>query len=142
MDGIINKISMAVLILVFVTMTYVIFMLFWPFQTIVVESPCKVITPVVKAGDRVYYEFNYKKLANRGTILSKQLVNNTIIFYPIEQSNIESGPGEILKIVSVCVPIYAPPGKYKLFVTAVYRISPIRNITKRWETEEFEVVKK
>lgn len=138
---IIDRTASGLLIGISIFTIYMVYLLFWPFQTVDVKSPCAVVTPVVQAGERVYYEVTYTKYANRSCIITKQLVNDTIIYYPMQASNVISTLGNVSKVISEKIPDYASPGKYKLFVTANYHISPFRNITKRWETEEFEVVK-
>lgn len=52
----------------------IIFMLVWPFKTVTVVQPMKILTPEVKAGDIIRYEIDYCRYIETDSSISWILI--------------------------------------------------------------------
>ena len=132
------------LILITVLGLYLIisYWLFWPYKPIVFQEQFQIQNEnkEVYPGDILFYSFKATKNMSRQVTITKQLLNDVIITCSPTIGNYPKG--EIDKIFPVKIPLFAPPGKYKMMWSGVYKVNPIREITVTNNSNEFYVVEK
>ena len=118
--------------------------LFFPFVPFVTEFPAGLPIlnggKVVHAGERIVYHGGGTHYTD-GVIVdvTAQLLNDVVI--PLPDRRYTTVLGRFSAINSFYeVPLYAPAGKYRLVLDAIFHVNPLRSITYRVITEEFTVV--
>ena len=131
-------ISMIILLAGFAVMLYILYLMVYPFKTIEMKQPFKVLTPVVKAGEDFKILNEYCKYTNSTGTLSRSFIDGEI--YPISTtvSNLQTGCGSL--VITIQVPEYLPSGIYHLQTTAEYKINPVRTIFVTSKSEDFQVI--
>lgn len=117
-----------------------IFLLFFPYKVVTINSPQKVLTPIVKAGEAVTISSDYCKYIAIGGTASKDLVGGDISL-PLTPVFSNTPTGCHIVIRAYIVPSFTPPGKYKITTTTVYHVNFLRDVSVKYETEEFTVIK-
>lgn len=134
-----NKMSELSLVIIAIVFIALLYMLFWPIQTIELQdNPIPVLTKSVVAGDILKYKFTYTKYTKKRCVAHRVLLNDTLINLPAISSIAPIGTHTVT--VTVKIPEYAPPGKYILRTKLVYQVNPLRTIERVFDTEEFEVL--
>ncbi len=133
--------SLLTLVLATALMLLLGYWLFWPDKVITVENPLqiKVDKALYHHGDRVTYTFDYCKTRDLIGMVSRALVNEVRISYSETYSNLAVGCNNV-KVSTLFIPEYAPPGKYHLELTGEYKLNPIRTYTIYLQTVDFMVV--
>lgn len=135
-DKIFRIVSPLILGFIIIFVSLLIYWQYWPYKTM--DAKFILITPQVKAGERVEYEFEYCKFTDLSAVIVKQIINDTVVHLTPITSNQAKGCGNM--IASAKTPEYLPPGKYKLRITTIYKMNPVREISVSSETEEFEII--
>ena len=114
----------------------------WPYKTVrVLNTP----TPItnqdgkVRAGTSLNMHLICEKFVTGRAEVSRSLIDGCVVNVYSGYSDLE--PGEMDHIVSVFIPAWVPPGRYKLRTTYKYDVNPIRAISYTYESQYFEVVK-
>ena len=133
-------ISLLLLIGLYALVTY---WLWWPYTIMEIQQPIKVINPdrVAYAGEEFIYELHYSKTTPLSAMVSKNLINDYIITLTPISGNLPAGEN-LTKKISVNIPGYACPGKYRLRWVAHYKVNPLRIIQVEAWSEEFTVLRR
>lgn len=101
----------------------------------------QVLTPIVKVGGTLKYRYHYCKFENYKLFsVKKQLLDGQIITLTDEhRTPLEIGCGEVER--STVIPNSVYPDTYRLKITSVYQINPIRQETVVTFTQNFTVVR-
>lgn len=135
-DNILQKISWSTLFLAMSFILYFAFCTLYPYKTMEMKQPNKVLTPVVKPGEDLIYEVDYCKYTNRSVILSKVLVDTVHFNLGAARSNLPCGCNKVQ--VAVPMPkILELNGTYHLDIRAEYQMNPFRTIIVETRTEDF-----
>jgi len=122
---------------------YVTFLLFWPYQPMVIHS----VTPinpnkVVYAGEYLIYELDYtKEKVYPVTQVSRQLVDGFIIMLA-SRSHSSYPVGQHRKHIYAKVPDFTDAGEYYLRISMTYQVNYLRTITVTANSSMFTVKKK
>ena len=114
-------------------------MSFYPYKTLWINEPMKVITPVVKAGEMLFINLEYEKFTDKPSDINKQLINGMIHTYEKSYSNLPKGKHKYT--YGMVIPKFLSPGKYKVVFTVSYEVNPFRTVTKTFSSEEFTVTR-
>jgi hypothetical protein len=116
---------------------------FTPYNVVEYDTkPFHIVEPskTVEQGGALSYEYNYVKHMLVPVTVTKHFVDG-IVFQADSPVTVRPiGNGHVH--AQIAIPETLPPGTYKLRITAVYRVNPIRDITIVNETEYFSVVLK
>ena len=117
--------------------------LFYPYEPLVVYGPYKIMNEgkKVSAGGTLIFEAHFDKNTNLKAYTTRQFVNK-FVYYVAPIYTTLPQKKDYRTQVSVEVPAYAKPGVYKLYNTYTYHISDFPNkdvMVSAW-TEEFEVI--
>ena len=107
------------------------------FHSVKILSEKKEILP----GENLLLELEYTKYLPIAAQVYRQLVNTYVLTASSHESNVPVGSGTAR--VSINIPGFAEPGKYRIVSSYIYTVSewPIRRITVKWESEEFTVLR-
>jgi hypothetical protein len=119
---------------------FVAFNLLYPYPTMIVESPAKVLNPIVRQGEALQVQINCEKFTDRPGLVIRQFINDIIYVMPSYVSNYGIGKSNRVSL-STKIPTELPPGEYYVKTTIEYEFPPFRNITYSFDTEMFTVVK-
>ena len=109
----------------------------YPFKSIVLLEPIKIMNPPIYAGGQLQYRVHFYKYPDTPARITRSLVNDhTINFTPIT-SNLD--PGEYNKIIYLTIPSGVDTGLYHLSVTYEYDINFMRTVTKKFKSPDFMV---
>lgn len=114
---------------------------FWPVPMVVyTNTPFPVLTKEVRPGEAVRYVVAYCREPGIGPVtVSRQFVNDVVIPLSDITSKMEDGCHE--KVVEADrIPIFAPPGVYKIRIAVTQHVNPLRHVIQVNETEEFHVL--
>lgn len=131
----------AVIAVLSVIMLIFIFWLY-PYKTLeVYNQPFPLVSTELKTGDRIEYISKFCKFTNKSAILRGIIVGEG---YRLELENApQGGTGHVpkgcqtLTVSTFVVPNGVPQGKYHLEIVVEYKLNPVRNIEKVFETENF-----
>lgn len=121
----------------------ILFLLYWslePFKPVLEINNAKVLTPTVKAGETLLFDYDYCK--NQDTISGKvvRYFKDTVTTYlPTQDSNVEKGCGHAT--LAIDIPKSIMPDKYTFNYEVTYQVNPIKSETYYFESPEFEVIK-
>jgi hypothetical protein len=92
----------------------------------------------VLAGHELIYNLTYDKKMKIHGLLTRKLVNN----FKLElRDSITTAPiGKDIDKIPITIPLFSPPGKYRLWWSVSYEVNPIRTVIVSAESEEFEVI--
>ena len=127
----------------FCILMYVLYRTFNPVQVIVLNAyPMRVITTENYRGSiGMTYEIDYCKHVDVIATLARELVatdgRDLVVMLPLVAGALPIGCH--LYHATEMIPTYVPPGRYKLRVTRMYRMSVHYDIPPVLETQEFEV---
>lgn len=109
----------------------------YPYKTISFLEPIEIQEPVY-AGETLYYRLHFIKHIDRPAKISRSLVNERTITYTAYSNNLE--PGEHNRTFFLSVPREVRPGHHHLEITWEYRINPLRAVTVKKMSKEFNVL--
>lgn len=135
--------SLAVLGLVSYGVGQLAVMLYYPFKTIDVKEPIKVLNEnkSLSRGSHLVLSFEYHKYVDTDAEVIYQLYNKDIKHYvtlATIKSNVSVGKG--IAVTSIYIPDTVVVGKYALIATSKYKVNEFRTICRRFVSEEFNVV--
>lgn len=119
---------------------YITFQQFWPFKTLVVQSPLPIVNQhVYKPGDTVQAKLSYCKYRSQSAIVTKQLVDGFSFTFS-EPIVVNRPKGCATTIIdAVTLPQETPGGTYHVMFTATYKISAFRTTEITYKTAPFLV---
>lgn len=137
---VLNWFSILTVVFVAAILIIAILALVWPYKTCVLTN-LRVVDVSGRQGEGglLALTFDYSKYTDLPAAYSISVVDG--VFYDVETGTINSPPGcfGTKKIVKWGAEI--PAGKYHVRVTLIYKVNPIRNVTRVFQTENtFEVV--
>ena len=136
---VINTGAMLVIVVALGLLGLVIYWLVYPPRPVAeVKSPAKIITPVVATGDRLIYEIDYCVYKQVPVTLIRRFSNGIVLTMDPLEAKPPVGCG-VDQVGSTIIPDHMPPGMYKLKLTALHQVNPIRTDEVLWETEVFEI---
>jgi hypothetical protein len=136
---IINSVLVAEVVVV---LPLVLYMMFYPFKTLTVKQPDKILNPgkQVQAGGVLVYQIDYCKYTNKQAEVTRALIGKSVTYaLPVSTNNVPQGCTTAVSRNTV-LPVGTQPGTYKLELTATYRINFLRDISVRHSSESFTVV--
>lgn len=119
-------------------LAFVIYLAYFPVKVADYNQPYKVRPNVIEAGQTLTYTADFCKYKNVQASVTRTLVDGTVIFFPIENTNLPIGCNK--RDIPLVIPKNTPPGVYHLEISLVYRVNPLREITTRILTDEFRVL--
>ena len=128
------------LLLAFAMVGYLAFNLLYPYPTMIVESPAKILNPIVHQGEILQVQINCEKFTDRPGVVTRQIINEIIYVMPSYISNYPVGKNNKVSY-STRIPNELPPGTYYIRTTIEYEFPPFRKIDYIFDTEQFTVVK-
>lgn len=125
---------------VMVTTIYVLILLFWPVNTLVVKNaPMPIIgSKVLKAGEYVTYRYDYCKYYDHPLSIQRDFVDG--IIFRTEPGVAQLEPGCHVADVKVIIPETLPTGEYHIRNITQVVVNQLRTDTVTYTTEKFEVV--
>jgi len=135
-----HKASIVLLVGVLGILGYIMVQMFYPYKTIDIKEPMKVLNTPVKRGEVVRFELDYCKYTEADAEVSYVLYNDVSITYPPRISHAPIGC-HVASSSAVLIPEYAPLGEYYVKFNIEYTINHYRTIIKSFDTEIFEVIK-
>lgn len=124
-------------IVIFGFIIYYFYATLYPFKVMEIVGTPQILGEVLKAGDDLCYEVNYKKYIPVGGTMYNELVDTVI--YNLKETKSNANVGEGSKIICVGHVPKVPSGKYYLRVKAVYQVNMYRTIEIVYQTNEFEI---
>jgi len=117
-------------------------LLFWmvyPYDPLYIETPVKILTPVVSGGDDIIASFTFNKKTSVTPEISMSLVDGVVYNIPAYKPiNVEGvTKGKVIRVLQL--PDNIPCGVYHLHWVAEYQMNPIRVVQVKYESEEFLV---
>ena len=94
----------------------------------------------IYAGDEVLFLVDYCKTTPVAGDITLQLIDGSIVNYPVERSNVDVGCHRIIR--SVKIPSYVPSGEYYIKSTVEYDVNHFKTITSTINTDKFIVINK
>jgi hypothetical protein len=136
-----NVLAWVMLVSVLAAWARVGWVLFYPYEPMVVTGRMKVLDKVVQRGEQVFYLLDAEKKLPLTATVTRQLVNHFVMTMPAFASNIKTG--KVAIAIPMEIPDWATPGTYYIRNTYAYVVSefPKRTVTVMAESEPFEVVK-
>lgn len=132
------KFSMFMFVVIFFTICLVVYWIVYPYKTVVFnKEEFEITTPVVKQGGFVHYLNDYCKFIDLPAKVTRSFINGLIYVSPSTIVNRPKGCNSF--DIAVKIPEELPPGKYQMEMSYQYQINPVRVITIKHNTEEFEV---
>jgi hypothetical protein len=128
------------LLIAFCLMGYIMFNLFYPYPTMVVENPAPVLNKTVHQGEILQIQINCEKFTDKPGTVTRMFVNELIFVMPSYISNYMVGKSNKVSY-STRIPNELPPGEYYIRTTVSYDFPPFRTIVVSFNTEQFEVIK-
>ena len=141
MTKVFNIVSWVTLALFQFVLFLCIFWAVWPYRTLELkDTKFPVLTPKVKQGGKLVYQSKYCKYINLTATVSRSFINGVIFNTPSMITDRTVGCHTVTPLMNV--PPELLPGKYRVQVIYIYEVNPIRTITIKHETEDFEVIPK
>lgn len=125
-----------VLILAFGLLAQIAWWLFYPYN--VAEIKSIEIEPVIY-GTVLQYKVDYCKYLNIPAVVTRQLIDNAIIFLPSVETNNPVGCHKSDRFIEL--PNYIRSDTFILRISSTYKINPIREITITNDSNEFKLIK-
>lgn len=120
---------------------YLLYLAVYPFPLPEYKNePFPVKTKEVRPGDYVVYTIEYCRTDDMPpAIITRELLNDVVITLPEITSKFDPGCNKI-DVARDQIPLFAPPGVYKIRLTASFHVTPLQHRVKVIETEEFTVL--
>lgn len=139
----IYKISIAVIGLAVLSLFYIGYMVFWPYQTInfTKTENIEVVNKTLKHGEDVQIKVSYCRHTDTQATVTRELHDGLIYLMP--EITTHTGKGcQTDRILSMGeIPNALPDGKYTMLITLQFKVNALRTITQTLATEPFTVVK-
>lgn len=132
--------SYLILGVMFISMLVMGYFIFYPFKTIEIHSPFKVITKTVIAGEDMIYQGSYCKYDDSPSRVFRTITGPDFIPTQIIGSVARKGCHKVL--IHLNIPKNTTPGIYFMDGKQVLEVNAFQTQTKLFETEKFEVVAK
>jgi len=133
-------ISTLTFVMVLILGSSLAYWLYYPYKVAEIKSPARVITKVVKAGNILEYELDAVVYEEYPIVEIRRIASNGIDYIMTTTRPPVPTPGVIRQTVSSnIIPETLPPSTYVLRFEAIHKVNPLRTVSVRWETEEFEV---
>lgn len=117
---------------------------FYPYPTtVILNAPVPIVNEggKVVAGEALRLHMKWVKFTPVGADVTRLLLANSKKELVVIYSGSSAVPtGEHDRIISVPIPAWVLPGKYKVKTTYTYKVNPLREIDVSWESQSFEVV--
>lgn len=121
----------------------ILLIIYWslePFKPIIEINNGRVLTPKIKAGESMLFDYDYCKHRDTDSGQVVRYFKDTVIIYlPTVPSNIRKGCGHAT--LAIETPKNMSADKYTLNYEVSYRVNPIKTVTYYFESPEFEVIK-
>jgi hypothetical protein len=115
------------------------FWMVYPYNPIVFnEAEFPVAAKQIKQGDMLFYTTDYCKYTTLPARVTRSFINSIIYVTPTTITNRPTGCHVI--VIGTLVPKELPLGMYYAEMSYQYQVNPIRTITIKVKTEEFEVI--
>lgn len=119
----------------------------YPFQVFDVQTPLKVLTPVVNQGECVFAEVNYTKHVSVPATFTAELITKEgwIVTSQLLSSNLPPGKHSVVlgfqlpRLVNT--PTKAETVTAHMKITASYSVFGVRNVVVKFATEDFKIKK-
>lgn len=125
--------------LILISVMYYGFVSIYPYEVIKINNPLKILTPVVKAGDRLIYIQDVEKFWDIAGTKNCRLEDGVVYYFRTTETNIPVGKSS--DNVTVLVAAGIPEGVYDYVCDVVYNISGFRQVKVQLRTEPFRVTK-
>jgi|WetSurMetagenome_2_1015567.scaffolds.fasta_scaffold54131_4 hypothetical protein len=133
------KFSMFIFGVIFFTICLVTFWMTYPYKVITFNRNEFIITtPVVHQGGFVHYMNDYCKFMDLPAKVTRSFIDHIIFVTPVTAVNRPLGCHNF--DIAVLIPTELPIGHYQMEMTYQYQVNPVRIITLKALTEEFEIV--
>ena len=113
--------------------------LYYPYRTIDIEEPVKILNSPVEAGKYLQYEVSYCKYTKKPGVVH-WVVKNDVIVHLSEITSVAPLGCDTVVLNTVKIPEQLPSGNYTAEATIVYKVNPLREIHKTFVTEEFKII--
>lgn len=131
---------MGLLVAAYVVLGYFAFLLFYPFETIVVHNePFPIKNAPVTAGQIVIYTVDYCRYTDVDAEVTRTLVGDVSISLGKTDAHFPKGCA-VKDVADSVIPSFAPPGHYYIQIDSSYKINKLRSIEKHFRTSVFDVV--
>lgn len=140
MRNLIPKLAYVVLVAAFVMVGAVIY---WSSQStdiLDINAPITVVPPIASSETPVVLSLNYcKKIGATGSVRVSFVSQTAEIFQPVGSDSQPKGCHDLKAPILLPPATLVPPGRYKIKFHAVYKINPLKSVTKDFYTEEFTI---
>mgnify|MGYP001563702585 CR=1 FL=1 len=130
------------IITIVMTLIFIIsisYMVFFPFEPVTFNyDKFKILTPEVKGGDSVKFESSYCRKMDVPVVISRQLINTYLYFYPDVIGMTSLGCQK--RVVTLKIPTTSEKGEYFVRNTYRYQVNTLREVVYVKDTEKFKVV--
>lgn len=134
--------SMGIIITAIIGLVYFFYLILYPFKTVDLVQPIKVLNEnhEVQRGGDLILEIDYVKYGNYTVDSSKNIIcdDGNLVTMANNTTNLPAGQQKF--VVAFTIPQKISLANCYLQYTNVYKVNPLRNITKVWATETFRVV--
>lgn len=131
--------AISVLISMQLSIFLVAFWLLYPYKLIEFNQPYATVTnKVISTGDFLEYTLDYCKYTKLDAEIHRSFIDGVIYLTTDGIADVKEGCGK--QKIRMYVPRAMAEGKYRLLITREYHVNPIRTVTIRYLTEEFEVL--
>ena len=146
MKNIINKslitniAPLSILVLAFSIVIYIIYLLIYPFNPLVVYSPISIVnTGLIKPGDKVSYRISFcKNLETLGKTVRTLIIDDITVSSVTSDGNVKTGCTSA--VAEFPIPLTAQKGKYHIDTVITYQVNVLRTVIIRYDTEDFNIV--
>jgi hypothetical protein len=141
LDNILQHFAVFSLILLIPVAFVFIFWTYYPYKVITFNKPpLELVTDTVKPGGKLEWKVDINHFTSGIKVDVVRELQDGYIINMTPTSYITS-KGRQVFTNSITVPTNAAPGEYKLSVTSVFHINPIRDITFTYYSKEFTITK-
>lgn len=116
----------------------------WPYKIAEQKSPAKILTPVVKNGEEVFYDLEfckYRDITPIGT--RRQIVDGLIYQLPVASPRVlPMGCKKQVASTPIILPECAECFNKEVYLelTAIYQVNPLRKVEVTFTTEKFTII--
>lgn len=114
----------------------IVYWLTWPYEVIKLRSIAKPDKITYTKNDTIYYQVDYCKTMSIPATVTIQFLDGVLYTMPSFQTNNPAGCQDSKGTIPVP---NIPSGEYRLKVTYVYEVNPIRTWTYTYETTPFQI---
>jgi hypothetical protein len=142
-----NKISLIILLGIFIWLLYYGFYQFFPFKIIQFEKSdingigqYKVLSKTVPQGGLLHYRVLLEKFSDKTATLSCNFQDGLLYRVAEFHSNLSIGEHDYVQVIDI--PVGLPAGKYEYACIVTYELRTGRLVQYRFVTDTFEVIEK